>query len=176
MSTLIHDDTSLLLRIASTVDVADGIRSFELVQPDGSELPPFTAGSHVKVRTPNGAVRKYSLCNSPAERHRYVIGVLRDEAGRGGSKALHASLRVQDMVSVGLPRNNFPVADHAARHILIAGGIGLTPLKAMAHQLERAGRERPGGAAVERLLVCREPWTAGALDHRQPGRVPTGDQ
>ena len=76
------------LVIAATADVAQGIRSFDLVQPDGSELPPFTPGSHVKVRVPSGSVRKYSLCNDPSERHRYVIAVKRDDNGQGGSVSL----------------------------------------------------------------------------------------
>ena len=80
-----HADTPMPLRVARIHDVAQGIRSFELVQPDGSELPPFTPGAHVKVQTPGGALRKYSLCNDPAERDRYVITVKRDDAGQGGS-------------------------------------------------------------------------------------------
>ena len=72
-----HSDTQMPLRVARILDVARDIRSFELVQPDGSELPPFTPGSHVKVQAPNGMLRKYSLCNDPAERHRYVIAVKR---------------------------------------------------------------------------------------------------
>ena len=70
-----HSDTQMPLRIAHVHDAADGIRSFELVQPDGTELPPFTPGSHVRVQAPNGSMRKYSLCNDPGERHRYVITV-----------------------------------------------------------------------------------------------------
>ena len=79
MATETHADTQMPLRVAAIADVADGIRSFELVQPDGSELPPFTPGSHVKVQTPSGNLRKYSLCNDPAERHRYVIAVKRED-------------------------------------------------------------------------------------------------
>src|SRR5690606_25326276 len=82
MSTQTHSDTQMPLRVAAITDVAEGIRSFELVQPDGSELPAFTAGSHVRVETPGGALRKYSLCNDPAERHRYVITVKREDGGQ----------------------------------------------------------------------------------------------
>ena len=80
-----HADTKMPLRVARAYDVAEGIRSFELVQPDGSELPPFTPGSHVKVQTPSGAMRKYSLSNDPLETDRYVVAVKRDASGRGGS-------------------------------------------------------------------------------------------
>jgi ferredoxin-NADP reductase len=118
---------------------ANGINSYEFTDPEGRELPPFTAGAHIDVHLPNGIVRQYSLSNSPAERHRYVIAVLRDEKGRGGSKALHDSLHVQDIVTVSQPRNNFHLVPEAKRVVLVAGGIGMTPLKSMAHALETAG-------------------------------------
>ena len=116
-----------------------GIQSYELVDPDGGELPPFDAGAHIDVHLPDGVVRQYSISSDPAERHHYVIGVLRDEQGRGGSKAVHATLHVQDVVRVSAPRNNFRLHDGARKVLLVAGGIGVTPLKSMAHALERAG-------------------------------------
>ena len=116
-----------------------GINSYEFVDPSGKVLPAFTAGAHIDVYLNDGLVRQYSLSNSPNERHRYVIGVLRDEAGRGGSKALHDGLRVQDKVRVSYPRNNFELAADASKVILLAGGIGVTPLKSMAHRLEDLG-------------------------------------
>ncbi|GAB5094930.1 PDR/VanB family oxidoreductase [Caballeronia sp. LP006] len=116
-----------------------GINSYEFVDPEGHALPPFTAGAHLDIHLAGGVIRQYSICNAPRERHRYVIAVLRDERGRGGSKALHEQLRVQDIVKVSLPRNNFSLVDGARRVLLIAGGIGVTPLKAMAHELDDAG-------------------------------------
>jgi ferredoxin-NADP reductase len=116
-----------------------GINSYELVHPAGDHLPTFTAGAHIDVHLPDGLIRQYSLCNSPDERHRYVIAVLRDEKGRGGSKALHENLRVQDVATVSYPRNNFALAPNARKVVLLAGGIGVTPIKAMAHALEDAG-------------------------------------
>lgn len=116
-----------------------GINSYELVDPEGAPLPPFTAGAHIDIHLAGGVVRQYSISNAPRERHRYVIAVLRDERGRGGSKALHEQLRVQDIVRVSRPRNNFHIVDGARRVLLIAGGIGVTPLKAMAHELDDAG-------------------------------------
>jgi vanillate O-demethylase ferredoxin subunit len=116
-----------------------GINSYELVDPEGADLPPFTAGAHIDIHLAGGVVRQYSISNAPRERHRYVIAVLRDERGRGGSKALHEQLRVQDIVRVSRPRNNFRLVDGARRVLLIAGGIGVTPLKAMAHELDDAG-------------------------------------
>jgi ferredoxin-NADP reductase len=118
---------------------ANGINSYELVDPDGNELPPFTAGAHIDIHLANGTIRQYSLCNSPTERDRYVIAVLRDEKGRGGSRALHDTLHVQHIVTVSQPRNNFNLVPEAKKVILLAGGIGMTPLKSMAHALEAQG-------------------------------------
>ncbi len=126
-----HADTQMPLRIARIIDAAEGIRSFELVQPDGSELPPFTPGSHVKVQVPNGLLRKYSLCNDPAERHRYVITVKRDAEGQGGSVSLCDEAREGDTLPTSLPDNAFPLVEDAKRHIFIAGGIGITPILSM---------------------------------------------
>jgi vanillate O-demethylase ferredoxin subunit len=116
-----------------------GIQSYELVDPQGGELPPFEAGAHVDIHLPDGVIRQYSISSDPAERHHYVIGVLRDEQGRGGSKAVHESLHVQDVVRASLPRNNFRIRDGARKVLLVAGGIGVTPLKSMVHEMERSG-------------------------------------
>jgi phthalate 4,5-dioxygenase reductase subunit len=119
------------LAIARVTDAAQGIRSFELSSPDGAELPEFTPGSHVTVRVPNGELRKYSLCNDPAERHRYVITVKRDDVGRGGSISLVDGARVGDTLPTSLPDNAFPLVANAKRYIFIAGGIGITPILSM---------------------------------------------
>jgi phthalate 4,5-dioxygenase reductase subunit len=126
-----HADTQMPLRIARAFDVAEGIRSFELVQPDGSDLPPFTPGSHVKVQAPNGALRKYSLCNDPAERHRYVITVKRDDRGQGGSVSMHEQAQEGATLPTSLPDNAFPLVETAKAYIFIAGGIGITPILSM---------------------------------------------
>jgi len=128
------------LRIARTEKVAADIHLFELRHPGDAELPGFTAGAHVTVKSPNGSLRKYSLCNDPAERERYVIAVKRDPAGRGGSVDLVDNTRVGDTVEVSAPHNAFDLAGKAASFILIAGGIGITPLIAMARHLNGEGR------------------------------------
>lgn len=115
---------------------ATGINSYEFVDPDGNELPGFTAGAHIDVHIAPGVIRQYSLCNDPQERHRYVVAVLRDETGRGGSRGMHETLRVPNRIKVSVPRNNFTLAEVASKFILLAGGIGVTPLKAMVHHLE----------------------------------------
>lgn len=157
---------------------AHGINSYELADPAGAELPVFTAGAHIDIHLPNGIVRQYSLCNAPAERHRYVIAVLRDDKGRGGSTALHDCLHVQDIVNVSLPRNNFTLAPDAKKVILVAGGIGMTPLKSMAHALEADGvpfelhycSRNAGCVAFKEQLEAQ--WNHGQLhfhyDHGDP--------
>ena len=119
------------LRIARVDEVAEGIRAFELVQADGSELPPFTPGSHVKVQVPSGALRKYSLCNNAAERQRYVITVKRDAGGQGGSISLCDDAREGDVLPTSLPDNAFALVDSPKGYLFIAGGIGITPILSM---------------------------------------------
>jgi ferredoxin-NADP reductase len=118
---------------------AIGINSYELVDPEGRALPAAIAGSHIDIDLGEGLIRQYSLCNDPTDRSRYLIAVLQEAAGRGGSRRLHATLRVQDTVRTSLPRNNFRLDATAKRHLLIAGGIGITPIKAMVHVLAASG-------------------------------------
>jgi phthalate 4,5-dioxygenase reductase subunit len=129
----------LPLRIAGAETIAEGIRRFELRHPDGADLPEFTPGAHVAVRVPNGLVRKYSLCNDPAERDRYVIAVKRDAAGSGGSISLVDETRVGDELRVSKPVNNFSLAKSPAGYLFIAGGIGITPIMSMLRYLQGVG-------------------------------------
>lgn len=130
-------DSSIMmpLRIVKISDAALDIRSFELAWPDGSDLPPFTAGSHVKVQVPNGEFRKYSLCNDPAERNRYVITVKRDAQGRGGSISLVDDAVEGDILPTSNPDNAFQLVDNPGGLIFIAGGIGITPILSMIRSL-----------------------------------------
>ncbi|QTB99010.1 oxidoreductase [Alcaligenes sp. SORT26] len=136
----INQDGLLSLRIRQIRYEAQGINSYELSCPHGGDLPAFEAGAHIDVHIQPGLIRQYSLCNPPHERHRYVIAVLRDANGRGGSRTLHDSLHVQQQITISPPRNHFQLAPHAQRSILLAGGIGITPIKAMAHWLESQGQ------------------------------------
>ncbi len=111
------------LRVERAEPIAEGIYTFELRHPDGSDLPEFTCGSHVSLRVPSGAVRKYSLCNDPAERDRYVVGVRREPEGRGGSISLIDGTKAGDELLVSAPRNDFKLVRSAAGYIFIAGGI-----------------------------------------------------
>ena len=131
----------LQARLHAIVLEADGIASFEFRAADGSELPAFSAGAHIDVHLRPGCVRQYSLCNDPRERHRYVVAVQREEAGRGGSRAMHDELRIGQGVTISAPRNFFPLAPGARRHLLLGGGIGITPMMAMVAELEARGAE-----------------------------------
>ncbi|MGC3973213.1 MAG: ferredoxin reductase [Nitrospira sp.] len=135
------DAPELELRVHAIDDRVAGVRLFDLRRPDGAELPEvFAAGAHVEVSIGGVGVRQYSLFNSPGERDRYRIAVALAASGRGGSAYLHGCVRPGDPLRVGLPRNRFPLVDDDAPSILIAGGIGITPLWAMAQSLEARGR------------------------------------
>lgn len=129
----------LQVLVSRKIPVADGICSFELQALDGSALPAFTAGAHIDVHTPAGVTRQYSLCNHPEERHRYLIGVLKDPQSRGGSQAMHEQLEQGQTLTIGEPRNLFPLAEDGRKHLLFAGGIGITPMLAMAYELSQRG-------------------------------------
>jgi vanillate O-demethylase ferredoxin subunit len=130
------EDALLSVAVAKKAVEAHNMVSFELVAPDGAELPAFSAGSHIDVTIPGGFVRQYSLCNSSAERHRYVIGVWKDANSRGGSTALHQAVNVGDTLQVSLPRNRFRVPRNTKRAILLARGIGVTPILSIADYLK----------------------------------------
>lgn len=113
---------------------ARDIASFELVAASGSALPRFSAGAHIDVHIPGGFVRQYSLSNSPDEGTHYRIAVLREQNSRGGSLAMHDAVHEQDTLLISEPRNHFPLVK-AGRTLLFAGGIGITPILAMAQIL-----------------------------------------
>ncbi|APB99427.1 iron-sulfur protein [Polynucleobacter asymbioticus] len=135
----VTDNKLLHLKIKQIRQEASGIHSYELVSEDGKALPSFDAGSHIDLHLPSGSIRQYSLSNDPAETHRYVVGILRDEQGRGGSKEVHQALRAGDFLAVSRPRNHFHLDESAKKVILLAGGIGITPLKSMGHRLKSLG-------------------------------------
>lgn len=120
-------------------DEAEGIISLELVAPDGRFLPKFEAGAHVDVHVGPGLVRQYSLCSDPDEAHLYRLAVLLEPEGRGASKEIHAAFTEGRTIRIGVPRNNFAL-DPTARHTVLAGGgIGVTPILAMAYRLAAEG-------------------------------------
>jgi len=159
------DETKTMraLRVSKITREAQDIASFELVDPLGLELPPFTAGAHLDVRINDDTRRQYSLCNDPQERDRYVIAVLNEPAGRGGSRAMHEQVAVGSVLPVSAPHNRFPLAGREARfHLLLAGGIGVTPMLAMIAELERR-------ASPWHMHYCtRNPARTAFLDRLRP--------
>ena len=128
------------LRVTRNDKIADGIHLFEFRDPAGNPLPQFTAGAHIAVRVPNGLLRKYSLCNDPAERDRYQIAVKREVTGRGGSTNLIDDVKAGDELIVTAPVNDFGLPPRAQDFLFIAGGIGVTPMMAMIRQVD-GGRQ-----------------------------------
>jgi ferredoxin-NADP reductase len=124
------------LRIKSATWEAPNIISYELRSVDGSPLPEFSAGAHIDLKLPTGMTRSYSLLNSQCERDRYVIAVQKDRASRGGSSWIHENLKVGDALPVSDPRNNFRLDEEADKTVLIAGGIGITPMLSMIERLK----------------------------------------
>jgi len=121
-------------------DEAQDICSFELAAADGQPLPPCEPGAHIDVHLEGGLVRQYSLCPPPGAAGRYLIGVLREPASRGGSVAMHG-LQAGQRLRISAPRNQFPLVAGARRSLLFAGGIGITPLLAMAEHLAGQGAD-----------------------------------
>ena len=136
-----HPPSEIQLRVAAKRLIAQDICALELRHPEGAALPPFSAGAHIDLHLGEGLVRQYSLAGDPADTSRYLLGVLREPASRGGSLAVHERLREGDLLGASLPRNHFPLHPQAPHSLLLAGGIGITPLLSMAEQLQREGRE-----------------------------------
>lgn len=128
------------LRVTQLTWEADGVLSVRLGDPAGSALPPWKPGAHLTLHLPNGVAREFSLCSDPDDRTSWTVAVLDEPASRGGSRYVHRELRPGDLLEVSGPRNKFDLepADH---YLLIAGGIGITPVLAMARELERRGAD-----------------------------------
>lgn len=131
----------LELRVESIHNATSRIRTLEFSAADGGDLPSFKAGAHIDVELGNGEERSYSLINDQTETHRYVVAVLREIDGRGGSAWMHDVLRPGDILRSSEPLNNFRLSEGGERHILIAGGIGVTPILSMAARLKELQRD-----------------------------------
>lgn len=132
---------TISVRVAARHALAQGIAGFELATLDGQPLPWHGAGAHIDVHTPCGLVRPYSLCRAHDPGQPYRIAVLREASGRGGSASMHNDVKAGDVLRIGLPRNLFVLDEHASHSLLLAGGIGITPMLAMAERL--AALKRP---------------------------------
>ena len=150
---------------------ADGVFSFELRSLDASPLPGFTAGAHIDLGLPDGLNRSYSLINPQGERDKYVIAVNKDPESRGGSKYLCEKVQPGAVLEISAPSNNFELVETAPLSVLIAGGIGITPLRCMVHRLEslqRAWRLYFAARTQNRAAFLQD---FRRLEEASPGRV-----
>jgi len=157
---------TIAMRLTGITYAADQVHLYEFRPVSGAPVPRFTAGAHVDLHLPNGLVRQYSIANSEEQRDRYVLGVKRETAGRGGSRFMHDELRVGAVLAVGGPRNNFPLVEAAAHSVLIAGGIGVTPIVSMVARL------RSLGGSWELHYAVRRRSEAAFLDELRAGDGP----
>ncbi len=132
---------AITVRVARKTVEAEGVAGFVLAAADGAALPAAEAGAHIDVELPGGLVRQYSLCGVPGETRHYEIGVLREPASRGGSVAMHDAVHEASTLRIGAPRNHFALKEDAEHSLLVAGGIGVTPLLAMAQRLSARGAD-----------------------------------
>ena len=126
------------VRVDSIKQEATDIRSYRLINPQGGELPEFAAGAHIDVHLENGLIRQYSISGPAWERHSYVIGVLLEHPGTGGSQFVHKNVKEGDYLEISEPKQMFKLNPNAQRHLLIAGGIGIVPILSMVYTLERS--------------------------------------
>jgi ferredoxin-NADP reductase len=171
---------TLSLLVKSITFEAEDIVSLDLRAAAGEALPPFTAGAHIDLDLGNGMSRSYSLCNPQEERHRYVIGVQKDAASRGGSRYIHDGVRPGRVLAASEPRNDFPLVEDAAETVLIAGGIGITPIWCMVQRLHMLGRKwqlyyavraHRCAAFLDRLAALGAPGFHLHVDDENNGRV-----
>ena len=127
--------TPLKLMVVEIAQLTPSIKKLVFASANDSALPVWEAGAHLLFELPNGLHNAYSLANNPAERGRYVTAILRESGGKGGSVYMHDDIKVGDVLKVTGPQNNFPIDKNAKKHLLIAGGIGITPLLAMGYRL-----------------------------------------
>jgi vanillate O-demethylase ferredoxin subunit len=123
------------VRVRSVTWETEAIRVYDLRRPDGGPLPHFEPGAHIDLHVPGGLVRSYSLVEPPGEPHCYRVAVAREATGRGGSRRVHEALQPGTRLGISAPRNNFPLVEDAPHSLLIAGGIGITPILCMARRL-----------------------------------------
>lgn len=128
------------LEVARVTQEAEGVIAITFVDPHGDELPAWEPGAHLEIHTPSGLIRQYSLCGDPANRFEYRVSVLREEGGRGGSKELHDTKLVGKLITSTSPRNHFELKP-SPKYLFIAGGIGVTPIRAMVAAAAQSGAD-----------------------------------
>lgn len=169
---------TIRLRVATKAAETADICRFELRPVDGAALPKFSAGAHLVVHTPGGMLRSYSLCNAPEGAQGWEIAVLREPASRGGSKSMHEKVHEGDLLTVEGPRNMFELADDGSASLLLAGGIGITPMLAMAESLHTQGRAfelhyctRSADRTAFRERLSARPYRAQVHHHFDDGNA-----
>ena len=136
------DDAPVIMaRVSGVQKMTADVSKFEFTTWDGSPLPEWTAGAHLDVVVTPGLLRQYSMSGDPADRSKYQIGVLREDAGRGGSKMMHRIFTEGRRVFISKPINHFELDETATKTVLMGGGIGITPMIAFAHRLHALGRD-----------------------------------
>ena len=171
-------------RVIERCQQAEGIWSFVLEPIEGEKLPAFEAGAHVELRV-GDKIRQYSLCNAPAERNRYQIAIQCEDAGRGGSREACALLQPAATVMLRGPHNLFPLVADVQDAVLLAGGIGITPLLAMAEELHARGTPFALHACVRNearlpfaTRMAQAPWSCAVQRHFDDAaqRIALGDR
>ncbi|MFJ3773213.1 PDR/VanB family oxidoreductase [Streptomyces sp. NPDC090075] len=164
--------------VTEITDETDTIKVLRLVSTDGTPLPPYPAGAHVDVTGPTGITRPYSLCGPPEDTGAYTVAVKREENSRGGSQALHDKVEPGTRLTVGAPRQLLGLAEEAGQHHLVAAGVGITPLLAMAYELHARGAEfrlhyvaRGRAEAAFAELIERSAFADRAVFHFGLGRA-----
>jgi ferredoxin-NADP reductase len=137
-----HQTGLIDARVTAIEDVARDTKLYTFARVDGGKLPPYAPGAHIDLHLPNGLVRQFSLVVPDSSPDKYVVGVKRDAASRGGSSYIIDQMRVGDQLKISPPRNNFPLVENAEHVVLVAGGIGITPIWCM----------------VQQLVALKQPW------------------
>ena len=135
------DEPVMEVVVSNLERMTDSVTKYEFSLPDGSPLPTFSAGAHIDVVVAPEFFRQYSLSGNPSDRSNYQIAVLREDDSRGGSKLLHRIFEKGRRVFVSKPINHFPLDEDASFTYLMGGGIGITPMLAMAHRLHAIDAE-----------------------------------
>jgi len=145
------------MRVERRRDLTPAITEFTLIPVEDLQLPSFAPGAHVTIETPSGAMRRYSLVNDGAQPTEYVVAIKREPQSRGGSASMHDQAEVGTELVVEVPENDFPLTD-VQKYLLIAGGIGITPIYAMARHLDKLGK------MLRIIYVSRSQEDAAYLD------------
>jgi tetrachlorobenzoquinone reductase len=158
---------SIDVHVSSVRPVADDTNLYELARADGTSLPPAEAGAHIDLHLPNGMTRQYSLVIPDMNPSSYTLGIKRDVNSRGGSRYIFDEVKAGRALTISGPRNHFPLAAGAPHHVLIAGGIGITPIYAMTQKLSADGAafELYYAGRSRRQLAFRDELANAAFTH-----------